>query len=85
MGVKNLTTINGHLVDEVKEKPCIFEACLCGSLYSTFTTSFSLQFSSIIRLFHIILVEKKTIVRILLPICILKQTVTETLFKDQLE
>ena len=59
MGVKNLTTINGHLVDEVKEKPCIFEACLCGSLYSTFTTSFSLQFSSIIRLFHIILVEKK--------------------------
>ena len=28
------------LVDEVKGKPCIFEACLCGSLYSTFTTSF---------------------------------------------
>ena len=28
------------LVDEVKGKPCNFEACLCGSLYSTFTTSF---------------------------------------------
>ena len=28
------------LVDEVKEKPCNFETCLCGSLYSTFTTSF---------------------------------------------
>ena len=28
------------LVDEVKGKPCIFEACLCGSLYSTFTRSF---------------------------------------------
>ena len=27
-------------VDEVKGKPPIFEACLCGSLYSTFTTSF---------------------------------------------
>ena len=29
------------LVDEVKGKPCNFEACLCGSLYSTFTTSFN--------------------------------------------
>ena len=33
------------LVDEVKGKPvkgkpCNFETCLCGSLYSTFTTSF---------------------------------------------
>ena len=28
------------LVDEVKEKPCNFKACLCGSFYSTFTTSF---------------------------------------------
>ena len=28
------------LDDEVKGKPCNFEACLCGSLYSTFTTSF---------------------------------------------
>ena len=28
------------LVGEVKGKPCNFEACLCGSLYSTFTTSF---------------------------------------------
>ena len=28
------------LVDEVKGKPCNLEACLCGSLYSTFTTSF---------------------------------------------
>ena len=28
------------LVDEVKGKPCNFEVCLCGSLYSTFTTSF---------------------------------------------
>ena len=27
------------LVDEVKGKPCNFEACLCGSLYSTFKTS----------------------------------------------
>ena len=27
------------LVDNVKGKPCSFEACLCGSLYSTFTTS----------------------------------------------
>ena len=27
-------------VDKVKGKPCNFEACLCGSLYSTFTTSF---------------------------------------------
>ena len=26
--------------DEVKGKPCNFEACLCGSLYSTLTTSF---------------------------------------------
>ena len=32
------------LVDEVKGKPCNFEACLCGSLYSTFTTSFYLHF-----------------------------------------
>ena len=30
------------LVDEVRGKPCNFEACLCGSLYSTFTTSFYL-------------------------------------------
>ena len=28
------------LVDEVKGKPCNFEACMCGSLYSTFKTSF---------------------------------------------
>ena len=28
------------LVDEVKGKPCNFEACLCGSLYFTFTKSF---------------------------------------------
>ena len=28
------------LVDEVKRKLCNFEACLCGSLYSTFTASF---------------------------------------------
>ena len=28
------------LVDEVKRKPRNFQACLCGSLYSTFTTSF---------------------------------------------
>ena len=28
------------LVDEVKGKPCNLEACLCGSLYSNFTTSF---------------------------------------------
>ena len=28
------------LVDEVEGKPCNFEACLRGSLYSTFTTSF---------------------------------------------
>ena len=28
------------LVDKVKGKPCNFEACLCGSLYSTLTTSF---------------------------------------------
>ena len=28
------------LVDEVKGKPCSFEACLCGSFCSTFTTSF---------------------------------------------
>ena len=28
------------LVDEVKGKPCNLEACLCGSLISTFTTSF---------------------------------------------
>ena len=28
------------LVDEVKGKPRNFEACLCRSLYSTFTTSF---------------------------------------------
>ena len=28
------------LVDEVKGNPCNFEACLCGSLYSTFTPSF---------------------------------------------
>ena len=28
------------LVDDVNGKPCNFEACLCGSLYSTFTTSF---------------------------------------------
>ena len=28
------------LVDEVKRKLCNFEACFCGSLYSTFTTSF---------------------------------------------
>ena len=28
------------LVDEVKGKPRIFEACFCGSLYSTFTTPF---------------------------------------------
>ena len=28
------------LVDEVKGKPRNIEACLCGSLYSTFTTSF---------------------------------------------
>ena len=28
------------LVDEVKGKPRNFEACLCGSLYSTFTTYF---------------------------------------------
>ena len=28
------------LVDEVKGKMCNFEACLCGSLYSTFTASF---------------------------------------------
>ena len=27
------------LVDEVKGKPCNFKACLCGSLYSTFTKS----------------------------------------------
>ena len=42
MGVNNLTPINGRplLVDEVKGKPCNFEACLCGSLYSTFTASF---------------------------------------------
>ena len=25
-------------VDDVKGQPCNFEACLCGSLYSTFTT-----------------------------------------------
>ena len=41
----NLPPINSHkwstvLVDEVKGKPCNFEACLCGSLYSTFTTPF---------------------------------------------
>ena len=41
MGVKNLTPIwPTVLVDEVKGKPCNFEACLCGSLYSTFITSF---------------------------------------------
>ena len=28
------------LVDKVKGKSCDFEACLCGSLYSTFETSF---------------------------------------------
>ena len=28
------------LVDEVKGKPCNLEACLSGSLYSTFTSSF---------------------------------------------
>ena len=28
------------LVDEVKGKPCNFEACLRGSLYSTLSTSF---------------------------------------------
>ena len=28
------------LVDEFKGKPYNFKACLCGSLYSTFTTSF---------------------------------------------
>ena len=27
-------------VDEVKGKPCNFEACSCGPLYSTFTASF---------------------------------------------
>ena len=52
MGVKNLTHKNGRLcilrfsfyfvdyVIEVKGKPWNFEACLCGSLYSIFTTSF---------------------------------------------
>ena len=28
------------IVDEVKWKQCNFEACLCGSLYTTFKTSF---------------------------------------------
>ena len=32
------------LVDEVKGKPCNFEACLCGSLYSTFTSFYPYAF-----------------------------------------
>ena len=46
MGVNNLTLINGrHVSQRVKRKPRNFEACLCRSLYSTFTTSFFMQFT----------------------------------------